>query len=194
MRKKIKALLAITLTLCLTMGMSTFAASPVDPPVRPSYPTTGSMGAVDKDGNRVTVKSEAVSEEVKKVLEDKEQVKNIIKDAGYKVPDNAEVVVMGSANLTITEMPEGGIDVELWYNGEDLKAGQIVYVLHQKADGTWEVLEGTITINGSVKVHLDSLSPVAIVKIMSDGTVITLEKTAGASTPAATKKSPKTGE
>ena len=92
------------------------------------------------------------------------------------------------------EVPEGGVDLTLnlgwegenWIDNEelkDVKDGDTLYILHQKADGTWEVLEGTAVVteeNGyksySVAAHFDSLSPVAVIKIMSNGEVTILDE------------------
>ena len=100
-----------------------------------------------------------------------------------------------------TEVPEGGVDLDINLgfqnsysnNGytytygaiQGLKEGSTVYVLHQKDDGTWEVMEGTVkvktNIDGTytsyyVTAHFDSLSPVAIIKVMSNGEVVVLDK------------------
>ncbi|MDE7037457.1 MAG: hypothetical protein K2O98_05755, partial [Lachnospiraceae bacterium] len=75
--------------------------------------------------------------------------------------------------------------------------GATIYVAHQKADGTWEIIEGTLDKNmygeWVVKVKMDSFSPVAFLKVMSNGKVVEVDKK-GEPVKAATTRSPKTGE
>lgn len=203
--KKIAAVAAAAV-LCVSMSVGVFASSPVDPVIPPLWGGNGT----DKDGNKVTAApTEELSEEVEEVLKDEEQVKEILKEAGYEVTDDMNAVILGAGDISLVdqywdekmEMPEGGVDLELdlstiifdydnyEYVGENeevlnLKNGDTLYILHQKADGTWEVLEGTAVVETdewgytyySVKAHFDSLSPVAIVKIMSNGEVVVLDK------------------
>ena len=169
-----------------------------------------SAEGTDKDGNKVTAYSmEALSQEVKEILSDEEKVKDILYEAGYTVKDDQDITVIAAGDLSLmdmekfekTEVPEGGVDLDINLgfqnsysnNGytytygaiQGLKEGSTVYVLHQKDDGTWEVMEGTVkvktNIDGTytsyyVTAHFDSLSPVAIIKVMSNGEVVVLDK------------------
>lgn len=173
-----------------------------------------SAEGTDKDGNKVTAYSmEALSQEVKEILSDEEKVKDILYEAGYTVKDDQDITVIAAGDLSLidmetfekTEVPEGGVDLELnlgfqdsySYNGQaydytygaiqGLKEGTTVYVLHQKDDGTWEVMEGTVKVKTNsdeygtytsyyVTAHFDTLSPVAIIKVMSNGEVVVLDK------------------
>src|SRR5699024_3904877 len=110
-----------------------------------------------------------LSQEVKEILSDDEKVKDILNQAGYTVKDGQDITVIAADDLSLvdgnfeeTEMPEGGVDLEInlgstshFFDGTEeytytygdiqgLEEGSTVYVLHQKADGTWEVLEGTV--------------------------------------------------
>ena len=166
-------------------------------------------------------------------LKDEDAVKDILKDAGYEVGDDHQVVVLGAGDFQTVDMygkpieqdiSEGvglnfglgyhykdGFSENNWENVKDIKDGDTIYVLHQKDDGTWEVLEGKAVVEDteyytrvSVEVNLTSLSPVAFIKVMSDGEVVVLDKnetpvqkvdTKTAKTTTVTvKKSPKTGE
>ncbi len=204
MIKRMKKILAIAAVCALTlsMGPAVFAAeSPVDPeipdiegPEKPETPDTEKPAepqdivtgsGYDKDGNRLTIQSvQEVTEEVKEMLQDDEKVKDILEGAGYVPKDDQDVVVLGMGDISIEgEMPEGGLDVEISLEeqvAEGLKDGDTVYVLHQKHDGTWEVLEGTVTVdefgNTNVTAHFDSLSPVAIIKVMSNGETVIMDK------------------
>ncbi len=157
----------------------------------------------DKDGNKLTATTFGqLEKEVIDTLQDEEKVRDILTDAGYIVEDDQDVVVIGVGDVELIdwdtfetmEVPEGGVDLTLnlgwegenWIDNEelkDVKDGDTLYILHQKADGTWEVLEGTAVVteeNGyksySVAAHFDSLSPVAIIKVMSNGEVVVLDK------------------
>ena len=156
----------------------------------------------EKDGNKLTVSTFGqLEKEVIDTLQDEEKVKDILTDAGYIVEDDQDVVVIGVGDVKLydlekyetTEVPEGGIDLTLnlgwgdleWTDEklEGIEDGDTLYILHQKADGTWEVLEGKAVVkdqNGytayGVSAHFDSLSPVAVIKIMSNGEVVVLDK------------------
>lgn len=190
MAKRMKRILAIAAACVLTLSMGTvaFAASPVDPEIPEEEPSTiiDTIGlAKDKDGNAMTITfSGEVAEEVQKVLEDGEQVKEILTDAGYIPEEKQDITVIGVTDIDFPdELPEGGLDVDIPVNdglADDLKDGDMVYVLHQKHDGTWEVLEGTVTVGEdgttTVNAHFDSFSVVAIIKVMSDGEAVIMDK------------------
>lgn len=248
MNKKIKKAAAImaAAVLCLSMSMTVFAASPDagDIPSGDSQETTeqekeisqiwGAVGK-DKDGNKVTVRSEKVSEEVEKILKDEEAVKGILKDAGYDVTDKDDVVVLGAGDFQLVDgqgnpieqdisdgaemdfflgygNDEYGYHSENWDDLKGIEDGDTLYVLHQKDDGTWEVIEGKAVVitnefgdvDVRIKVTMTGFSPVAFIKVMSDGEVVVLDKTetpvqkvdtkTAKTTSVTVKKSPKTGE
>lgn len=202
-KKKAGCILAASILLCVTMSFGVFASSPTDPEI-PEYEETAEGSSIylvsamemGKDGYMVSTKlsyTEA-SQEVKELLKDENNVKTILSDAGYAITDDMNVLVLGAGELKyygpgyehneeVQELPEEGLDVVIdFYNGhgdiDNLNDGDIIYVLHQKSDGTWEVLEGEF-INQAVpraKVHFDSLSPVAFIKVMSDGQTVVLNK------------------
>lgn len=194
-----------------------------------------SGSGLDKDGNKVTVLSEKVSAEVEEILKDTDAVKDILNDAGYDVTDDHQVVVLGAGDFETynkdweaydQDISDGanmkfylgygndkyGYHSENWDDLKDIKDGDTIYVLHQKDDGTWEVLEGKAIVvtneygdnDISVEVTMTSFSPVAFIKVMSDGEVVVLDKTetpvqkvdtkTAKTTTVTVKKSPKTGE
>ncbi len=186
----------------------------------------------DKNGNKVTVYSAGVSKEVEEILSDEKAVKNILTEAGYKVTNDQKAVVIGAGDFKLYpgETFEPGTEMSFWlgsgsdtvagYNWDsvkDIKNGDVIYVLHQTADGTWEVLEGVAVVENdgdwktvNVKVAMTGFSPVAFIKVMSNGEVVVLDKAetkvtqvdpvnSSASgkvttTEVTTKTSPKTGE
>lgn len=211
------AVIAAAAVLCMGMGMGVFASSPTDPEQIVNDGKTMTFNHIwmaegtDKNGNKVTAYSmEELSQEVKEILSDEEKVKDILYEAGYTVKDDQDITVIAADDLSLVdtrtfdeiEVPEGGVDLDLvlgehgqFQSGYEyttdaikgLKEGDTVYVLHQKDDGTWEVMEGVIKTKteeyyGSiytsyyVTAHFDTLSPVAIIKVMSDGEVVVLDK------------------
>lgn len=244
MKKGITLVLAFVLCMSIGM-ISFAATSPSDPvitsPTDPSIPNGGAtytsptdpsipvissgVSAKDRNGNDVTITAKPVSETVAQILQDETQVKDILKSAGYVLTGNEAIAVLGAADIELPEgtaFPEGGVDLSLNLSDfvgaddlQDLQDGSILYLLHQKKDGTWEVLEGTVSIKDGayfVSAHFDSLSPVAVLKVMSDGKVAVLatDTTVGGpgtttkvgeidpatgkvTTTSTVKKSPKTG-
>lgn len=174
--KKLAALAAAGI-LCMSMGFSVMAAPSVTDP-EPEQKADVLVGdAVDKDGNYYDVNIKDLSDEVKDVLNDMEVVTEIFKEAGYKTSNDIELVYLGVGDITIDgEMPEGGVDIEFTISKDELKPGDTVYVMHQKSDGTWEILEGIVGADNAATIHFDSLSPVAVVKFMSDGSAVVLDK------------------
>lgn len=199
--------------LCMGMSVSTFASSVTDPTIPGSDQTEINISylpvakGTDKDGNKVTARATYVSEEVEEILKDEDKVKEILSDAGYEVKEDQNVVVLGAGDFELVgsmdwetheytklEMPEGGVDLAIsipYSIGEGIENGDTLYVLHQKADGTWEVLEGEAVVETTtygegeyaysfttykVKAHFDSLSPVAVIKVMSNGDVVVLDE------------------
>lgn len=210
--RKAAALIAATV-LCMSMSMGVLASSPTDPEmIQEEHDNTEwyyahmleGASVENVDGKNLTVTPYGkLEEEVINTLRDEEQIKEILTEAGYEVKENQNIVVIGAGNLKLRDMetyeeaevPEGGIDVTLglgWHNedgtgNKDLQGiqnGDTLYILHQKTDGTWEVLEGkaVVTDKGrgylkySVSAHFDSLSPVAVIKVMSNGDVVVLDK------------------
>lgn len=235
MNKKIKkaAAIAAAAVLCLSMSMSAFAAESVEDPdinqgeeQKPAQTIPIYAYGTGKDANGVTVNLQlnAVSEDVQKVLEDETAVKNILTDAGYNVPENSSVVLLAMGDYKMTNPYQDiSAGAEMTFNlgyvyGEygsansdnlkDLNNGDTIYLLHQKADGTWEVIEGTVAIdqygNYMVNATMTGFSPIGFIKVMSNGQVVVMDKNenvvkqvnsnTGTTTTVTAKKSPKTGE
>lgn len=224
-------MLVLAFVLCMSVGMVSLAARSPEDPI-PSF-GTGATGT-DKDGNKVTIGwAGPLADEVEAMLKDEQKVKDILTEAGYILNGDETVAVLGAQNICLKnldynkiDVPEGGVDLtiplqaryydytnKVWIENEEvanLKDGDRLYILHQKADGTWEVLEGTAVVKVdesgnktyAVAGHFDSLSPVAVIKVMSNGEVVVLENNKkvgtidpkkGTFTTSVVKKSPKTG-
>lgn len=214
--------LVMAFVLCMSMGMVAFA-SPVDPtiPAKKETPRLYGGSGTDKDGNKVTaISTKELEQDVKEMLQDEQKVKDVLTEAGYVLKGDETVAVLAAGDISLDgldSVPAGGVDLELALFGYDneevksLKNGDKLYILHQKKDGTWEVLEGTAVVKEyaggyktyAVSAHFDSLSPVAIIKVMSNGEVAILEnnkkvatvntKTGAVTKTSTVKTSPKTG-
>ena len=153
-------------------------------------PVTVLGNAVDKDGNEIpTTVTDITDQKVIETLTSEEALKDIL-GSKYQVGSKDKVTLLAAGEINIVgDMPEGGVNITMASVDGDIKPGNTVYVLHQKADGTWEIFEAVVDAAGNITVHFDSLSPVAVVKVMSDGTVKVLKDKPATSE----KKSPKTG-
>ena len=99
-----------------------------------------------------------------KVLQDQDELKKKVEEAKISVGEgkevkNVKVLVVGE--LTAENLPNGKVSVTIEVPGEE--DGPVV-VLHQKDDGTWEVIEAELK-DGQVTAELDGLSPVAVARL-----------------------------
>lgn len=147
--KKFAAVLAALLV--LSCGTTVLAAPSVDAEKLAAAVTTETAGVILNE-----VKDEVVTEALAKAEE---------KSANSQVLALVDVKVEGTGSKTITFNVEGVTAAD---------AGKI-YLLHEKADGTWEVIHPDKVEDGKVTATFTSLSPVAIVKIADTAT--TLPKT-----------------
>ena len=204
---KIKKLVALLTAGVLCLGMSTtaFAAQSVQDADGAAL-VKGADGYVSGYGELTPAQQEAF-DKAKEVLEDEKQVDKILQDLGYNT-NGVDVIVMGMGDYRYydkdgnpADLPKGTtlqFSLEGLDKAKGLKNGDKVYLMHYKADGTWEVVNGTVvTLNGFLYVEtdeLDSLSPIAFLKVMSDGKVVALDKKGEVVKTTTTKVSPKTGE
>lgn len=151
----------------------------------------------------------AAKDEYTKVVDtfaDSDKVKAEFEAKGIKLKDDATPTVVCAANLTLRKAvvnQDGSITYEDITDPEDpalkegikqefylghigykgLKADDKIFVLHYKADGTWEVIPATVRVaeNGDVyaEATFTSLSPVAFVR-MSNGDLVEVDPETGA--------------
>lgn len=148
----------------------------------------------------------AIEDEVNAVLdvfrangESNEERLDIFKKNGYVIPaGDVEAVVLATADLTAT-WNNGGAEMtdeefkKRFPNGmtqqinvgdlvakNDLGIGDTIYVLHYDVTtGVWETIPATVQSVGGdawITVNFKSLSPIGIVKVMSNNKVIALDK------------------
>lgn len=196
-RKKLSKLVALAsaLTLALSVGMVASA--------------TGSPGdeiLIEKDG-KTLVAQQGVGEgdaakEAAKILSDPAKIKELLEnDEDCKhVPEAVKVLNVQNIELldennqpikdneVFRKVFPNGVDITV--DADGAKVGDVIYVIHWLKEGGYEVLPATVVAAGdAVVVHLDSLSPIAVIKVMkADGSAPELKVV---DTKA---KSPKTGK
>lgn len=163
--------LGLSLVLMLSLSMTALAA--------PSPSANVTVGAVTAS---TSVKLASGSVATVAVV----AVTSAVKDAGaaYVATLNTAAVVLDvvEVNLTGASAADFEAGVTLTFNVTGVKAGDVVYVLHQKADGTWENFLADSVGNGTVTATFHSLSPVGFV--LANTVVV----------PEAAATSPKTGQ
>lgn len=215
--KKLVALLTAGV-LCLGMSVTAFAAnSPKDP-----------VAGTGKDGKPVVEipswdqMSEAQKEQYKEAaahFATPEEAATTLKNLGYDLPKDSEVVVLGVDEYTGLKGGQISAGTEINFNlsrlenvangKQQLRAGDQVTLVHATwVDGKikWEVKRATVKWDADAKIFyatvtMDSLSPIAFVEVMQNGDVIAFNSngevvstTSASGSSNTVKTSPKTGE
>lgn len=158
MRKKLAAI--ITCLLVLAMGTTVFAD------------TDGSPSVTSKDQEALAYKNKITSMEISSGTVSYDTVETSVMDEAKTEADNAgsvdSILAMADVHPSVSDVSKG---VTVTFRISGVSAGDNVYALHKKADGTWEVCN-TVVGDGYVKVTLYSFSTVAIVKYKA-GTSVT---------------------
>lgn len=154
--KKFAAALAALLV--LSCGTTVLAAPSVDSPS--AFEEVKLEAAVGVDAKDVTIKEgdAKLVEEAKEVAAEKSAKSTVLAVVDITVPE-------GTGKVTLTLNVTGVAKAD---------AGKI-YLLHEKHDGTWEVIHPDKVEDGKITATFTSLSPVAICKIADTAT--TLPKT-----------------
>lgn len=148
---------------------------------------TDFTSARDAKGHRVDISWRTLSEKTLKSIDEESKIADIFKKNGYDVPDDTDFIPLLTGNITFDEgVPEGGGIVtfqmaDLGINSEGVQPGETVYVMQETAPGSgvWEVYAATVGQDLDVVVTLPRNGALVLVKTLSDGTVITLDKTTG---------------
>ncbi len=191
MKRKFAKVLAVACALSMALGASAFAApstssdttdtTDAQKPAE-SYSEGVTVGKITVNGQEVTPTVKPATNA--QVAAAKEEAKNLVA---------ATATVLKAFDITL---PEGDYSagVKVTIGVPEVKAGQKIAVLHQKADGTWEKLAVNEVANGSVTATFYSFSPVAIVLESPEPAQAPDQTQTPAPTPAGdTPKSPKTG-
>ena len=181
--------------------------------------------ATDAKGNDVEFSLSHISTGTWESIKDEGKVHEIFEKAGYKVNDNMDFVPLATGTITFDGgVPEGGATLnftlaDLGVNPEAVKDGDVIYVMQETTPGSgvWDIFPATVVrdpVTGAYQtsVNVPRNGALVVVKVMSNGDVITLDKTTGevvdrkpadsttpkgqtsTSNPASAGTSPKTGE
>ena len=235
---KLKKIVAVALTaaMCLGLSMTAFAAknsgwsnddlwSPdalkdmgpgnydfVDPDLFAS--------AKDSKGHKVDISWRDLSAKTLKSIDEEGKVAEIFEKNGFKVPDDTDFIPLMTGNITFDEgVPAGGGTVtfdlaNIGVDSTEVKPGDTLYVMQETAPGSgvWEIYTATVGQGFDLVVTLPRNGSLVLVKTLSDGSVVTLDRSTGevvdrkpadnvannnakgTSTNASGATSPKTGE
>ena len=151
MKKKI----AVVLTALMVMAMGTTAFAATSPTTKTSETTTTEATAYANVTVAAGVASTAAPT-VKAVTT--AQVEAAQTQAVASVAPTAKVLQMIDVTL-----PVSFEKAQLTFSVNGVTAGQKIAVLHQKHDGSWEVINPDSVGNGTVTATFTSLSPIAFV-------------------------------
>lgn len=215
--KKLVALLAAGV-LCLGMSTTAFAGpSPKDP-----------VAGTDANGKEIVEipswdemldAQKAQYKEAAAHFATPEEAATTLKNLGYELPKDSEVVVLGVDEYTGLNGGQIAPGTEINFNlsrlenvangKQQLRAGDQVTLVHATwVNGklTWEVKRATVKWDAAAgifyaTVTMDSLSPIAFVEVMQNGDVIAfnskgevVSSTTSTGSKTTVKTSPKTGE
>ncbi len=176
--------------------------------------------ARDSKGNAVRTQWKELSAKTLRSIDEESKVADIFKKNGYDVPDDVDFIPLFNGNITFTDgVPAGGGQVtfqmaNLGIDSSSYEPGDTVYVMQETSPGSgvWEIYTGTVGQAMDVTVTLPRNGSLVLVKTLSDGSVITLNRSTGevvdrkpadnvannnakgTSTNASGATSPKTGE
>lgn len=177
--KKLACAFAATAMMLTSIPIYAADDSPVPGDVRRTSPTETDVPTASSDytvdGVKVEIIKEELDKDAVKDVDTPEKVIDLIKNAGYTVPNGSTVVVTGGDYFA--EINDKKVDIndqiQMAFNmaDTDFAIGQSVFVLHQMKNGEWEVIQTVVNNNGDVIATLNGLSAVVIAKVMTDGTV-----------------------
>ena len=156
MKKKMVALFAALMVLSMTTPV--FAAPSVTAEDI-AKPVESAVAVVN--GQQVKLTVEKVEGKTLETVYEK--VEKAVAQSTNKAEKQSVVAVVNVSLPTGVKMPEGGI--EITFDVDGVVAGDKIYLLHGKADGTWETITPSKVADGKVTAKFTSLSPVAIVKV-----------------------------
>lgn len=216
--KKLVALLTAGV-LCLGMGMTVLAQEAEvpsrdtgdEPSTNPPSTDPADHASAVVNGKTVEVTYDDIEkEEVLEIVNDNKKLEQVLKNAGYDVKpgQTVEGVFWADVNLKDkTVNADGKIDLNLCIGAlktAGLKDKDTVYVYHWGKNGLeiYEAKVKDIDGNGYIDVTLNGLSPIAVVKVTSNGSVVAVDKKGNVvatvdkkgNVVSTVKTAPKTGE
>lgn len=157
---KAKKIIALVMVMTMVFAISGVALA---------VPSPGGSTVVDTSSNVTSISISTVSDSARADLQ-----AAAVEAFGATGTETLLVV-----DLTVNRAPGATGPVTVSLNVGGVKLGDTIYVVHQKADGSIEIVRATVTADGVVQFTLSSFSPISIIKVA-----------AGAPGP----KMPKTGD
>jgi len=160
MKKKLIVVLAAVMI--FAMNISTFAAPSV---TTVTADKTGATQTAASLADGISVKSTGI------IINGVQQtvipvVKSVSATTVTSATTAAKAMVSANANLLKlidVTLPVAFTSAKITFDVSGVKAGQLITVLHQKSDGTWEKIADAKAGDGTVTATFTSLSPVAFV-------------------------------
>ena len=143
--------------------------------------------ARDSKGNAVRIQWKELSKKTLESIDKESKVADIFKKNGYNVPDDVDFIPIFDGNITFTDgVPAGGGQVtfqmaNLGIDSSSYEPGDTVYVMQETSPGSgvWEIYTGTVGQAMDVTVTLPRNGSIVLVKTLSDGSVITINRSTG---------------
>lgn len=128
-----------------------------------------------------------ISEGTWKSIDEEGKVQEIFQKNGYDVNKDMDFVPILTGTITLTDgVPEGGAVLtfglkDMGLSASDVKPGDTVYMMQETnpGSGVWEVYAANVSSGYEVAVNVPRNGALVLVKVMSNGDVITLDKTTG---------------
>ena len=161
MKKKMVALFAALMVLSMTtpvLAAPSVTAEDIAKPVEKVVTVV--------NGQEVSLTVEKVESKTLETVY--EQVKKAVAGSENKKAEHDVVAVVEVSLPTGVKMPKEGLAITFDVDG--VVKGDNIYLLHGKADGTWETIKPSKVEDGKVTATFTSLSPVAIVKVVGEAT------------------------
>lgn len=152
MRKR-KGWLSLLMACVLTMGCGLTALA--------AESGSGSVSAGLKVVGPVMVNGEATGLKVVMEKLDEKTIEEGVKAAQEDIKEGAQILQVADVHIEGEDYDGSPVTITFQLNG--ISSGQVIYVYHQKKDGTWEKIVPDNVGDGTVKVTFQSLSPVIFV-------------------------------
>lgn len=205
-RKKKIVAVALSAAMCLGLSMTAFAAEEQkwsvkewesEDYMRRDIGPTGygvndhlsakALTVRDANGYLVDYTWAGISEGTWKSIDNEGKVHDIFSKAGYDVKDGMDFIPLLTGSITVNNgIPEGGAVLtfglkDMGLTSEDVRPGDTVYMMQETAPGSgvWEVFPAKVGENYDIAVNVPRNGALVLVKVMSNGDVITLDKTTG---------------
>lgn len=198
MKMKKLVALATAAALCLGMSLTAFAADKS----RETVPA----GDGTANGGKLTAENIAEDPAYLKALE--EHAMDWLKDNYPNIGKNAEVIAVGNYVLKGEGVVDGKVpggkalfsfSLPSNVDTKGFKDGKEVYALHWNAEKKgYDIISGKLVWNDasgwSIEAEMKEFSPIAFIKVMSDGSIVEVDWKTDTIKTTSKKTSPKTGE